>query len=220
MPGRKKALWGTYPLKGETPVVWHTGPLYLWILSRHDEIWITHQHLPGMSETKEESQVPAPPSLEDPVWQRWAVKSTVEKLDINPVFPDLPVVVKPEYPFRLTPGIKTRIYVRVPLWVRIQIGTQPLLELPIVILSKTWFGDFLEGELCYWISSSARKVYSPDPLRPYMSICPIQIYNRSADELLVEKICLRVRKLALFQYQDQLWGSETRASYKGVEEGS
>jgi len=53
-----------------------------------------------------------------------------------------------------------------------------------------------------------------------LSICPIQIINRSEDELLVEKICLRVEQLTLFTLKNQLWANETKTSYRGQAEDS
>ena len=228
---KKLTFWGNYKMPGTTPVEWRVGALELWIRTHADELWIYYQHddaraagikAPSPAQAPQESAAPgnAPEISADVNWRRWTLQKSYEKLRILPVFPDLPVVVKPEYPFRITPQVKTRIYVRVPLWARIQLGETIITEIPTVILSKTWFGSFTDGELCYWISSAARKAITADIARPYMAISPINIMNRSSDELLVEKICHRVKELPLFESNGQLWSSETTAKYRGVNEGS
>ena len=58
----------------------------------------------------------------------------------------------------------------------------------------------------------------PDLSRPYMAICPLQINDRSPEDLNVEKICLRVAHLSLYFNNGQLWSNETQMSYKGQTE--
>jgi hypothetical protein len=48
-----------------------------------------------------------------------------------------------------------------------------------------------------------------------MVICPIQIQNKSSEELLVEKLRLQVDLLRIYQEEKFLWSSETRVSYRG-----
>jgi hypothetical protein len=59
------------------------------------------------------------------------VSSKMINFPFTPRFPNLPVVVKPEYPFRVTRGVRTPIYVRVPLWVGIYLGKTAIIEIPI-----------------------------------------------------------------------------------------
>ncbi len=204
-------------MPGTEPVCFTFGPLHLWCKSTPDEIWIAHEHIEtdSLAETGDGNIDPP----EDANWWRWSLKQTVKKaeteIQIVPVFPNLPVVVKPEYPFRITKDVSTRIYVRVPLWVQIKLGETMIVEIPTVVLSKTWFGTFREGELSYWISSAARKQIEPDISRPYLAICPIQIVNRSDEELLVDKICHRVEQLSLYLFEGQLWANETRVKFRG-----
>jgi hypothetical protein len=172
----------------------------------------------------DEAATEAPNALpENITWSRWALESACQEIRLVPLFPDRPVVVKPESAFRVTTGAQARIYVRVPLWVRIEPAipeSMPLVEIPTIVLSNTWFGTFTNGELCYWISSGARMQIEPDPSRPFLAICPIQIINRADEELYVEKLCLRVGKLSLFNQGGQLWADETRIIHKGGDEAS
>lgn len=209
-------LWGTYPLPGEQPRCWDFRVMQMWCKSVAGELWIAYQRCDGNTEALPEDAQPP----QDIAWNRWALKSTDQQILLRPAFPNLPVVVKPEAPFRVTPQVRAKIYVRVPLWVQVVMNGAVLAEIPALVLSKTWFGDFVGGELCYWISSAARRQMEPDPRRPFLSICPVRIVNDSKDELLVEKICLRVGKLYLYLSKGQIWASETKVKYHGQEQGS
>lgn len=202
----------------EPACVWAAGPLRVWCKSSGDELWVGFFHLEG-----DEKHAVSDHPPEEIEWSRWAVGRPQQEVRIIPLFPDRPVVVKPENPFRVAKGARAKIYVRVPLWLRLELTTREalsLIEIPTVVLSNTWFGTYTEGELCYWISSGARRQIEPDPTRSYLAICPIQISNRSDGELQVEKLCLRVGGLSLFSYKGQLWSDETVVAYRGGVEPS
>jgi hypothetical protein len=211
--------WGLLeiPEEGCSPRI--VGPLRFWCKWAAEELWVAYQHL------KTEDPPPVDPT-EVPAgtaWSRWALKSSLSRLHIIPVFPDRSLVVRPEASFRMVPGASAKIYVRVPLWVRLEIAAAQrthLLELPSVVLSNTWFGGYTEGELCYWVSSSARRQTNPDPSRPYLAICPIKIVNTSKEELFVEKLRLGVGSLSLYDASGQLWSDQTTVSYRGGHEVS
>lgn len=205
-----KLFWGLHSIPQTDTLKLTFGDLHIWLKRSSDELWITYQHS-EINQTMDEN---------DLNWHRWVVKNKEPIIEIKPAFPDYPVVVKPEHTFRINKNVNTKIYVRVPLWLQVFLDKTLLFEIPSVILSKTWFGNFVNGELCYWISSSARKDILVDPDRPYMSLCPVAIINKSKDELLIEKICLRVNQLALFIDGTQLWGGETKISFHGIADGS
>ncbi len=216
-----KEPWGEYALEENATRTWSMGPLQLWCRLASGEIWVaskTAWH--GIDEWKEEpirhDLAPNPP--EDAPWSRWALSHTSPKIRMIPVFPDLPVIVKPEYSFNLLTNTEAKIYVRVPLWVRIQLATNPpvtVKEVPIVTLSQTWFGDYTSGELCYWLATTARRKVGTDLFRPFLAVCPIHISNVSEEVLTVEKVCLRVVYLSLFHHEGQFWSDETRIIHKG-----
>lgn len=159
----------------------------------------------------------------DDDWQRWALKNKSVKIRIHPVFPDRPVVVKPENVFKIVKNSEAKIYVRVPLWIKIELmgkKHQVLTEVPSVILSNTWFGNFFQGELCYWISSGANRKFTIDPKKDYLAICPINLINKANEDLVVEKISLRVTNLCLYFDGKQLWSDDTNVYYTGSMEES
>ena len=207
-----KSIWGEHEIPLNKTKNWSIGDVQLWCKRTKDEIQIAYFTINDKNET--ERKEPA----ENISWSRWALKKEHPTIKFTPMFPDRPVVVKPESPFKLNKGVNARIYIRVPIWVKITQSTREsitLFEFPTIVLSNTWFGTFAEGELCYWISSGVRREIEPDPTRPYLAICAIQLMNKSDNDLIVEKICLRVSNLSLFYDKKQLWADETKVTYKG-----
>ncbi|MCX7017290.1 MAG: hypothetical protein NTW86_32800, partial [Candidatus Sumerlaeota bacterium] len=182
-PQTPEPIWGAHDLPPGASRQWRLGPLRVFCRRTDEELWIAHAY---GDESELAPAVEEPPGL---TWSRWAHSAPVETIQFVPGFPDRPVVVKPESPFRMTPGAAARIYVRAPLWLRAFLGglrLRPLAEIPAIKLSNTWFGDFTQGELCYWLSSGARREIEPDPSRPYLAICPIWLVNASESDLNVE----------------------------------
>lgn len=203
--------WGDQPVNEKDTLLWHCGPLQLYSRLAYDELWLAHHQ----TDPEQPELALQPVDETDLKWQRWSLKKAATAIKILPAFPDLPVIIKPETSFWMTPGVKTRVYPRIPLWIKVQWEGESLLETPILQISKTWFGDFLTGEICYWIKSFVRKEILPEQHRPFLAVSPIQIVNRSDEELLVDKICHRVDQLSLFEHENQLWSNETRIRYRG-----
>lgn len=159
---------------------------------------------------------------DDGRWTRWA--ADLERVSLTPTFADRALVVEPEDPFWLVQGSEARIYVRVPVWVRVEgherDRAHSLLHLPSAVASDTWWGTLEEGELCYWLPTRARRVLDAGEVQPHLVICPLQLVNQSEGDLHVEKIALRVAYLSLYAHGGGLWSDETRVVYIGDAEGS
>ncbi|MBI4539614.1 MAG: hypothetical protein HY704_08940 [Gemmatimonadetes bacterium] len=210
--------WGEHPLEAGEVRGWRFGPLRLWCRHADDELWIASER--GEDEPAEE---PVPPPPVTAVWSRWALGEHLSRVRFVPALPDRPVVVAPEFPFRVIRGAHAQIYARVPLWVRIQVPRLPgdaLAELPTLVLSRTWFGALDEGELCYWLPTSARRTAEPQLFRPHLAVCALRVMNRSAGQLEVEKFALQVQHLSIFQLEGRFWADETLIVYEGEAEGT
>lgn len=220
-PPERNGPWGVHDLPAGGTGTVEIGPLELWVRFRAGEIWLAH----ASGDWTRSGGDPArePPSDEEG-WVRWPVPEGTGGLRLSPVFPPRTLVVKPELSFRLLPHSGARIYVRVPLWARVEAtgGEEDvtLTEVPSVVLSDTWWGEFTDGELCYWLPTSARRSVGPDLFAPHRAVCPLDLSNRSEGELEVEKIALRVAHLSVFRGAQGLWSDVTRVRYRGENEGS
>jgi hypothetical protein len=207
-----QSIWGEYEIPEKKPAYWYFGDLTAWSIFKDNELRIAYKHI-NQKEKRFDSSIPG-----DIKWNRWALPAINMKLKISPVMPDRSIVVEPENHFRMAKGVSAKIYVRIPIWLKFEAINKKILtliEIPSVILSNTWFGSFFEGRLCYWISSGARRNIEVSPDRPYLAILPIQIVNNSEENFLVERICLNVYNLSLFQKDNQLWTDELKLYYKG-----
>ncbi len=212
--------WGAYPFPSDAPYVIEVGPLRIWVKVVAGDFWVGCEHAEAGTNSRapEEGRVEPADDLE---WTRYPLESEFESLRVSPVFPDRPVVVETEAHLVLKPGASALIFVRCPLWVAIEltgVKAQHLVDLPTAILSDTWFGSYTEGDLCYWISSSAAKKIHPDLSRPFLAICPVRIMNESDEDLIVEKLCLRVEALSIFESDRQLWSDELILRHLGSRE--
>lgn len=217
------APWGSHELSPDQDLSLAVGPLRLRVRTSEDEIRMIHRS--GDWARPDPSREPE--GLDEPSqgadWIRWPVSRPAQRLDLVPLFADRPLVVAPESSFRLLPGASARIYVRVPLWVAVEVGDGEgprLAELPTVVLSETWWGSFTEGELCYWLPTSARRRVTPDAFSVHQVVCPLALVNRADEDLSVEKIALRVEHLSVFVDDGRFWSDETRVRYRGEERGS
>jgi len=202
-----EAIWGAHELDVNKVLKFHLGDLYLWLIHDSQELRIAHRYY------KEEQ-------LDDDLWTRWTIKEQPVIINLSPIMPDRSIIVKPENSFKLLSGSSVQIYVKIPLWIGVQLGNKTLVEIPSVILSNTWFGNFFEGELCYWISTGARLNLDRGKQKKYLAIAPTQLINNSNDDLPVEQLCLQVPNLTLYIDQDTIWTDDVSIYFKGLNTGS
>ena len=208
--------WGIKSLDADKTICHSVGPLHIWIQKKGDEVWLGHRHSENLPDQYQPSSVPP----EDLEWSRWALKKEQNELKLAPVFQDLPIVISSEFPLRVTPNNKIKIFTRVPIWVRIseKSGDYILTEIPTVPLSRTWFGTPLEGELCYWSTTKARRSLAETEQKPHLVNCPIKINNRADQDLDFVKFCYRVERLSIYHSKNELWAGETNIVYHGEEQ--
>lgn len=167
-------------------------------------------------------------------WSRWAVPLEDGEapgqvlIHVRPALPDRPLLVQPEVPFSLLPRAEARVFIRVPLTIRLEIDVEPqsarppvlFRSLPSLELSDTWWGEPDHGELCWWLETTARRRVNPSLLEPHLAICPLHMVNQSKVDLQVEKLCFRMRYLSLFADGPGFWADTARVRYQGESEGS
>lgn len=225
---RSGEVWGESGLGVGEAAEYTFGHLRLRLRRRAEELWLHADHdAGGVSDTPGVSRLRRDVSFDDVAsesWLRWAVPAE-ESLTLQPALPDRPVVVSPEQPFFLPPGGRAKVFVRIPLFVRVRTGGEvseaaTLEEFPSLVLSDTWWGSFIEGELGYWLETRARRQIPPELFEPHLAICPFVLVNRSDEPLPVERFAVRVAYLTLFGRDRAVWTDEVQVRYRGGPEGS
>lgn len=209
--------WGAIALSAGASERLVIGPLALTLRRERDELWV-HARREGA----EGAEAPGGTAGAD-AWTRWVAAGNSIRTRVSPTLADRPVVVAPEVPFRLAPGITARIYVRIPLWARIAlVGSSEiaLLEEPTIVMSDTWWGDLSTGELAYWLPTKARREVDETLAEPHLVVCPVVLRNESDDILPVEKLAIRVMHMSIYRSGSMLWANETRVRYEDEAEGS
>lgn len=210
--------WGDFEFEVGQCRFWRIGPLGFWI-ARTPQEWRVAWEDAG-AEGLTVAAVQPPPDTA--AWTRWAGELSLGAIRLSPVTPDRSVVVRPEQAFRILQHGSARIYVSLPVWVRLELLTdaEPLrmIDLPTVRLSNTWFGSFFEGELCYWLETSARRTAEGQPARPHVATAPVLVQNAGKEELPLESVCLHAAHLAVYEDQHGLWTSEVRVTSSGVKD--
>lgn len=199
------------------------GPLVLWINRQFDEIHIAAQRNISNAGDNQSLRFETDPdnstkgNLE---LKRWVVGENSNEIVFLPAMPDRPVVVRPEVPLKIPQGMKAVFFVSIPLWAQISVNNSHhfvvCLE-PSVILSNIWFGDTVSGELCYSLTSRARRRVIDSDYRPYIAICPVHIKNTTLGTLDIERFCIHVEHLAVYRGQKNLWTNDVDIAFHGEE---
>lgn len=211
-----KELWKPFGLDNHAYRGFSLGPLRLWV-QRDGDDWLALVFRDGNAESVEcaENLEGEPPEVG--AWGRLGSVGSSPNLQLLPVMPTRPVVVRPEVPYTILPGEKVQFYVGVPLWLALQSQEGlTLLEEPVVQLSNTWFGTPMDGELAFAMRTRARRQVEELDFHPWRAVCPVRIRNLSKDKLTFERICLRVQYLDLYQDpREGVWANESGVTIRG-----
>ena len=195
------------------------GPLRLW-LARAEMEWAFAFEYGDPSSIMDLAQVPEDVVPEGLTWKNIIFQEAPREYALQASLPDRPVVVKPAYPVSIPAGEAGSFYVLIPVFIRIalQAGRKEILlgSVPSRALSDTWFGTPTEGTLCYSLPLPAeRDLESMEPL-PHHVVCPLEVQNRSDEDLVFEKLCLRPRYVGLYSGNSHLWSSLVRIHHEGL----
>ena len=212
-------LWHKQTFEAEKVYLARFGPLSLWIRQSDGEIQIAE------SRNEEERQInchglvewseSVPESL---IWSRWIMAQETQEVRILPCMPDRAVVVRTASPVKLPTGKEAEFFVSIPIWLRIQTESPQTIvldEVPTVIRSNIWFGDPTSGELCYSLISRAHRTVSETDHPVYKAVCPVKIRNMSQERLDIERFCVHVEYLNLYEGMHFLWCNEVTITFQG-----
>lgn len=212
------ALWTPAELPEHDCLFWQAGPLELWLRRRGVEWCVAvRRHEGEPVPTDARGGVPAIPP-EDLEWVRWAVGPERSEAVIRPRLPDRPVVVRPESPVFIPSGQRISFFVSIPLWLGIAVGQHAeddLVRHPTVVLSDTWFGDPMDGRLCYSLRTTARQSIRDFVPTFHRAISPVNLTNESKQTLEFRRFCLAVKHLDVYEGHDRLFANSVHVTYRG-----
>lgn len=113
--------------------------------------------------------------------------------------PDRPVVLKPDVVQRIIPGQTVAAYCSIPLMIELNVCGSKLDEYPIVVLSKTWFGEPDAGVSGYSLKSQVLSSKDKLPRSRVHALCALEIVNHSSEMLCFERLCLQIGYMGLFK---------------------
>jgi hypothetical protein len=215
-------MWDEFQIENGETINWKIGSLSLWMEHRDEEYLISQANrdedanVLSTTQVRDHEDVP-----EDLSWNHYIVQDPSIKFQLVPALPDRAVVVSPEFPIKLAPNSDVVFYLSIPVWVQIMVGNKKkalFMEIPSLVLSNTWFGDAMTGELCYALTTRAlRKVEDHGDLR-HRIICPVRILNRGAEPLDFQNLCVHVEHLRVFSGAERLWSNDVSIIYVGDEQ--
>lgn len=218
-------IWQPSVIEIETSYQAAVGPLQFWLKRTADELHVALER--RLDPDRYLDMRPLTPVADTSVsnvhWGRWVVGGAGEAVQLIPTTPDRPVVVRPEVPLRLPSKQEAIFFVNFPIWVKVVAGDKhpvTLCEEPCVVLSKTWFGDPMSGALCYSMRTRARRDIAETQPRPHRAVCPVRIRNSAAQQLNLERFCVRVEHLTLFEGATRLWANQIDVTFRGDNEVS
>jgi hypothetical protein len=198
------------------------GPLDLLVQRSGDEYiagWQYDNSVPGRLSAE---VLDAPPPCEID-WHRKVLQKSRDTIKLVPAMPDRAVVVKPASELKLSKETEALFYIRIPLWIHVCSGkdfAETLYEIPSVVMSHTWFGEPHAGDLCYSLTTNARRSLEKAEPRAHQAICPVYIKNSSHEDLEFKRLCVRVRYLSVFMGEKEMWTNAIHVQYRGVDKES
>ena len=206
--------WRTYELQLGEVGHWKIGPLEL-MVRRLEHEWQVYS-ASHANPFEESIQIELPvlePNLD--LFRRdreggskirvYSMDKTASRITFRPRLADRPVISRPNFPFHILPSGRVEVFLSTALWLELCVGEsfQPFAQIPIFRPSDTWFGNSLDGELCY--ASRTYAHLNPDDLNryPYRAMSSLVLKNHTKETLSLERLKIPVPYLSLFEVQGE-----------------
>jgi len=142
-----------------------------------------------------------------------------KQLFVLPALPNQPMVMKPLTDIRIAPGMQSTIFFEVPISVQFYLGNSKpeslLMEIPLLELSQTWFGEPDNGTLGYAGNGRVLFTFQPETIQPNHALCPVKLHNFSRQVLDFQRFLLNVEQLSIYTEENYMCTNETRVTYRG-----
>lgn len=194
-------FWKPYPLASDETLSWEIGEALLRARHTAHEWQIARQDIGAANDAI--------------TWKRFTTGTEEQILEPLPRMPDLSVIVRPEEPIHLAPEHSAVFYVSIPLWIQLTAGKDRSLILcdePLVNLSKLWFGEPTDGELCYSLKTRARRDDNQTD-EAHRAVCKVTMRNASGTMVDFERLCLPAKHLNVYRSPHALRGDDVTVIY-------
>ena len=132
--------------------------------------------------------------------ERYVLPENQHHAKFSEVLADRSIVTKLNAPLNLLPNSNVMLFVGTPIWLRLSFGEKKIKDFPVIILSDTWFGTSTrEGEVCYSSNTRARLDKSLFSVDSYKALTPIEVKNKSDENLVLDKINVPLPILSLYR---------------------
>ena len=192
------------------------GPLIIWIYRDTHQWMLAYDRQDSETEFIESATPEEKP--ENVPWSQYLAGEDKPVIQFSPLMPDRPVIVRPKNLTNVLHGFECVLFVFVPVWVVIKAGAKgelTLCKIPSVVLSNTWFGDTMSGEMCYSMRIPAELSVVSSSVGPHRVICPVKIKNKSREDLEFQRVCVRVEHLNIYEGKHCNWANEVSVVYEG-----
>jgi hypothetical protein len=203
------AWWGRFSFALNQSRTWHLAGLEL-AATRASREWRFQTHrLPDQHEDVHHWQMQNGSLPEETPVSRYFFTTTGDTLYMLPRLADRSVVIKPVNPLFIPAGQEATLFVSTPVWVACyaeQFET-PLLDMPVVRPSDTWFGrNTVQGEVCYTTRVLGRTDLNQLPPRAFRVVTPVTVVNSGTTMLPVERINMPTPYLPVYAAENgRLW---------------
>jgi hypothetical protein len=219
-------LWKEISLDEDKCYEFRLGPLTLWLSKHQDELLVAERRLnPNLEPDSDWEQVASGLSViknsEITTWKRWVIGKRSRRLQLLPVMPNRPVIVRPESLIQIIPERSIMFYISIPVWIRIVLdGELIITDIPTQILSNIWFGEPLSGYLCYSVKSRALTDYNQKRAKPYTALCPVIIENNSTKNFVFNRLSIHTEHLGIYSGKKHLWTNSIAVNLEGEDQRS
>lgn len=205
-------LWSTRTIPDGQWIRQDFGPLGIIVLNHLSEWRVAS--FPAVTRPALPVAGPAAEVDEEFIWERWDRDPKDARIHFRPAYPPLPVVARPRSLLNLSPNGNATFFVGIPAWIELfgecQGKMSRLTSIPTEVLSKTWHGSPLAGNLAFALKTYARRVFIPEDWPNHEIVCSIGIINEGADHLPFERLYLETQHLSVFEKDKRLWGNAAR----------
>jgi len=190
--------WGAFDLVVDTIGHWRLAGLMVWIEAKPGE-WRIHRvaGTDPMDEHASYEIVDSFPLYVDAT--HVAVGKRSHAIRVLPILGDRDVVARPETTTIVIRGDSIDFFVSTPISASIETPDQfQLMEVPSYRPSDTWFGDKLDGELCYASKLKAYTHLSRVKFRAARAVTKITVRNLQKTNITLERLRIPAPNLSLY----------------------